>query len=53
MTPQMICFYSLGAVNPSGIALLTIRIQTRRYIYDLADFRSDNCQEEQDQNSKS
>jgi hypothetical protein len=38
--------------GPSGSKLLTIRIQTRGHIYDLTDFRSDNCQEEQDQISK-
>jgi hypothetical protein len=42
-------------VGPSGTIMLTIRIQTRGNIYNLTDFRdfrSDNCQEGQDQNSK-
>jgi hypothetical protein len=39
-------------MSPSGWELLTIRIQTKRYVYDLTDFSSDDCQEEQDQNRK-
>lgn len=45
--------YFSGTISGTqGCVLLTIRIQTRGYIYDLTDFRSDTCQEEQYQNSK-